>query len=42
MAIDPNGNIVKEADGQEPIITVEIDLAKIEEQQQNIPIFKNL
>lgn len=42
MAIDPNGNIVKEAGDQEPIITVEIDLAKIEEQQQNIPIFKNL
>lgn len=42
MAIDPNGKIVKEAADQEPIITVEIDLTKIEEQRQNILIFKNL
>ncbi|MBD1382716.1 carbon-nitrogen family hydrolase [Metabacillus arenae] len=42
MVIDPNGNIVEEAGNQEEIITAEIDIQKVVEQQQNIPIFKNL
>lgn len=42
IVIDPNGNIVEEAGNQEEIITAEIDIQKVAEQQENIPIFKNL
>ncbi|WVE38671.1 carbon-nitrogen family hydrolase [Priestia megaterium] len=42
MVIDPNGNIIEEGKGQEEIITAEIHLQKVTEQQKNIPIFKNL
>lgn len=42
MVIDPNGNIVEEGRDQEEIITAEIHLQKVIEQQKNIPIFKNL
>jgi predicted amidohydrolase len=42
IVIDPNGNIVEEAGNQEAIITAEIDIQKVAEQQQNIPIFENL
>ncbi|WP_002150707.1 carbon-nitrogen family hydrolase [Bacillus cereus] len=42
MVIDPNGNIVEEGRDQEEIITAEIHIQKVTEQQKNIPIFENL
>ncbi|GAA0428157.1 MULTISPECIES: carbon-nitrogen family hydrolase [Virgibacillus] len=42
IVIDPNGNIIQEAGNQETILTTEIDIQKVTEQQQNIPIFENL
>ncbi|MED3980502.1 nitrilase-related carbon-nitrogen hydrolase [Priestia megaterium] len=42
MIIDPNGNIIEEGRDQEEIITAEIHIQKVTEQQKNIPIFKKL
>ncbi|MBY0061340.1 MULTISPECIES: carbon-nitrogen family hydrolase [Priestia] len=42
MIIEPNGNIVEEGRDQEEIITAEIHIQKVTEQQKSIPIFKNL
>jgi predicted amidohydrolase len=42
MIIDPNGNIVEEGGDQEEIITAEIHIQKVTEQQKYIPIFESL
>ncbi|MGG0386339.1 carbon-nitrogen family hydrolase [Priestia megaterium] len=42
MIIDPNGNIVEEGRDQEEIITAEIHIQKVTEQQKYIPIFESL
>lgn len=42
MIIEPNGNIVEEGRDQEEIITAEIHIQKVTEQQKSIPIFKSL
>ncbi|MBA8772888.1 carbon-nitrogen family hydrolase [Staphylococcus coagulans] len=42
MVIDPNGQIIEEADAQEAVLTVELDLNLVIEQRKAIPVFDNI
>ncbi|MBA8760407.1 carbon-nitrogen family hydrolase [Staphylococcus schleiferi subsp. coagulans] len=42
MVIDPNGQIIEEADAQEAVLTVELDLKLVTEQRKAIPVFDNI
>lgn len=41
MVIAPNGDVLSEADNQETTFNVEIDLDKVDEMRNQIPVFKN-
>ncbi|MDP4462006.1 carbon-nitrogen family hydrolase [Staphylococcus hyicus] len=42
MIINPNGEILKEADHEETVLTVDINLNDVQKQRINIPVFDNL
>ncbi|SUM57978.1 hydrolase [Staphylococcus microti] len=42
MVIDPNGDIIAEADDTETVCTVTLDLSKVDAQRQAIPVFDNM
>ena len=41
MVINPNGDILAEAGEQEETLTVDINLAEVTKQRENIPVFEN-
>lgn len=42
MVIDPNGDIIVEADEHEAVHTVTLDISKADAQRQAIPVFENM
>lgn len=42
MVVDPNGEIVAEADENEAVMTVTLDLQKVDAQRRAIPVFDNM
>ncbi|MDO5376448.1 MAG: carbon-nitrogen family hydrolase [Staphylococcus rostri] len=42
MVIDPNGDIIVEADEHEAVHTVTLDISKTDAQRQAIPVFENM
>lgn len=42
MVINPNGDILEEANQGETVLSVELDLKEVEQQRKNIPVFDNL
>ncbi len=42
MVINPNGEILTELGQEEESIVVDIDIDEVEQQRNNIPVFKNL
>ena len=42
MVVDPNGEIIAEADENETVMTVTLDLQKVDTQRRAIPVFENM
>lgn len=42
MIISPNGDVIDEANEHETVITAKIDISKVAEQRQKIPVFENM